>query len=97
MSPCPAAQTLCPSASRSARLIDESLAKKAAEPAGPILEFGEISVLNGRYGPYIKAAGKNYRIPKGTDPASLTEEACRQIIASSEPTNGGKRNFRKKK
>ena len=73
-------------------LIDESLAKKAAEPAGPILEFGEISVLNGRYGPYIKAAGK-----KGTDPASLTEEACRQIIASSEPTNGGKRNFRKKK
>ncbi|MBS7301725.1 MAG: hypothetical protein KIG19_01075, partial [Bacteroidales bacterium] len=45
-------------------LIDESLAKKAAEPAGPLLEFGEISVLNGRYGPYIKAAGKNYRIPK---------------------------------
>ena len=78
-------------------LIDESLSKKAAEPAGPILEFGEISVLNGRYGPYIKAAGKNYRIPKGTDPAALTEEACRQIIASSEPTNGGKRNFRKKK
>lgn len=42
-----------------------------------------ISVLNGRFGPYIKHAGANYRIPKGTDPESLTEEQCKEIIASS--------------
>ena len=44
----------------------------------------DIAVLNGRFGPYIKHAGTNYRIPRGTDPASLTEEQCREIIASSE-------------
>lgn len=43
----------------------------------------DIAVLNGRFGPYIKHAGANYRIPKGTDPESLTEEQCREIIASS--------------
>ena len=44
----------------------------------------DIAVLNGRFGPYIKHAGTNYRIPRGTDPASLTEEQCREIIASAE-------------
>ena len=34
-----------------------------------ILEFKDsgISVLNGRFGPYIKKDGANYRIPKGKD------------------------------
>lgn len=45
-----------------------------------------IQVINGNYGPYIKCNGSNYRIPKGTDAASLTEEACREIVAGSEPT-----------
>ncbi len=47
-----------------------------------ILEFPEedIRVLKGRYGPYISHAKKNYRIPKGTDPESLTLEDCRKII-----------------
>lgn len=49
---------------------------------GPLKEFAEdgISVLNGRYGPYIKFGGKNYRIPKGTDPQSLTLQQCKTII-----------------
>ena len=42
----------------------------------------DISIINGRYGPYIKHAGSNYKIPKGTDPATLTEEACLEIISS---------------
>ena len=43
----------------------------------------DIYVLNGRFGPYIKHAGANYKIPRGTDPASLTEEQCRTIIDSA--------------
>ena len=43
----------------------------------------DIVVKNGRYGAYIAAGGKNYRIPRGTKPEELTLEACRQIIASS--------------
>lgn len=46
-----------------------------------------IRILNGRYGPYIKYDGGNYRIPKGTDATSLTEARCKEIIndAASAP------------
>ena len=66
------------------RLVSESL---AGSRSGIIAEFTEsdIQVINGSYGPYIKHAGKNYKIPKGTDAQSLTEEKCKEIIASSEP------------
>lgn len=47
----------------------------------------DIFVMNGRFGPYIKHAGANYRIPKGTDPAELTEEQCRSIIDAAEKKN----------
>ncbi len=72
-------------------------AAEAPVPAGPIREFGDISVLSGRYGPYIKYGGSNFKIPKGTDPASLTEAACRAIIAAGEPTGPSKRRFKKTK
>ncbi|MGB0176572.1 MAG: DNA topoisomerase, partial [Owenweeksia sp.] len=53
-----------------------------------------IEVLNGRYGPYIKSGRKNYKIPKGTEPESLTREDCLEIInAAPEPK---KRKTRKK-
>ena len=48
-----------------------------------IASWGDISVMNGPYGPYIKAAGKNYRIPKTVDPQTLTEEKCKEIIQNS--------------
>ena len=72
------------------RLIEESMSKKAG---GVIAEYTEsdIQVIDGNYGPYIKHAGSNYKIPKGTDPTTLTEEKCKDIIASSEPTGRKKR------
>jgi DNA topoisomerase-1 len=48
-----------------------------------IREFGEIKVLNGRYGPYISSNKNNYRIPKGTDPLQLTKEDCEKIIENN--------------
>lgn len=75
------------------------IVRKAAEPAATptINEFkdSDISVINGRYGPYIKHAGANYKIPKGTDAASLTEEDCRKIIAESEPSSSRARRYKK--
>ncbi|HPV87733.1 MAG TPA: type I DNA topoisomerase [Bacteroidales bacterium] len=64
---------------RSIALIEQALAQEAKKS---ILEFPEqdIRVLKGRYGPYISHNKKNYRIPKGTDPESLTLEDCRNII-----------------
>ncbi len=64
-----------------------------------ISDFTEsgIQVINGRYGPYLKQDGKNYKIPKDTDAQSLTEEACKEIIAASEPTKkSSRRKFVKK-
>ncbi len=57
-------------------------AKKAAESNKIIKEFEEnktIQVLNGQYGPYIKAGKRNVKIPKGTDPATLTLEDCLKL------------------
>jgi DNA topoisomerase-1 len=51
-----------------------------------IKEFGEIQVLNGRYGPYIKKDKDNYRIPKGTDPGTLDQAACEAIMEEFGPT-----------
>jgi DNA topoisomerase-1 len=60
-------------------LVREAVAGPATVPV--IREFASgISVLNGRYGPYIKFDGRNFRIPRGTDAAGLTEEDCRRII-----------------
>ncbi|MBT4774533.1 MAG: DNA topoisomerase I, partial [Crocinitomicaceae bacterium] len=39
----------------------------------------KVQVLNGRYGPYIKIGKKNHRIPKGTDPKSLSLKDCLAI------------------
>jgi DNA topoisomerase-1 len=56
-----------------------------------ILDFPEagIQVLNGRFGPYIKQGKNNYKIPKDTDPQTLTLEACQQIIQQT-PTKAKK-------
>ena len=71
-------------------LITESLNNTKG---GIIAEFNDsdIQVIDGNYGPYIKHAGSNYRIPKGTDPLTLTEEKCKEIIESSEPTGRRKK------
>ncbi len=72
------------------QLINDSLTKKTG---GIITEFkdSDIQVIDGSYGPYIKHAGSNYKIPKGTDASSLTEDKCKEIINSSEPTGRKKR------
>ena len=51
----------------------------------PIHTWGDVQVLNGRYGAYIHTPAGNYQIPKGTDAQTLTEEQVRTIIAQSEP------------
>ena len=57
--------------------------KRQFEQQRQIKTFAEnpdVEILNGRYGPYIAMGGKNYKIPTGTDPASLDLAACMAII-----------------
>lgn len=76
-------------------IIEKGLNKSAANPVMAEYKDSDIQVINGRYGPYIKHAGSNYKIPKGTDAATLTEEACLEIINNSKPTEKGRRRYKK--
>ncbi len=59
-------------------------------------EDEKVKVLNGRYGAYLVIDKQNYKIPKGTDPATLTLEDCYEI--SKDPKNmPKKRSFKRKK
>ena len=80
------------------RLVQEAVAGTSSIPV--IREFGQtgISVLNGRYGPYIKYDGRNFRIPRGTDAAALTEADCRKIIDEAPAPDAAKTSrFKKRK
>ncbi len=60
-----------------------------------------LQMLNGRYGIYLAMDGNNYKIPKTVeDPASLSLEECKDIIASqtNKPKKAsGRRTYTKKK
>ncbi len=75
----------------------ELIEKKKSAPAKEVIaQWGDIQVLKGAYGPYIHSGSSNYKIPRGTDPMTLTEEAVRQIIESTAPTSSKKRFVKKK-
>ena len=70
---------------RAVELMHEHQAAAAAAHT-PLRTFDEepdLVVKNGRYGPYIAFKGKNYRLPKGAKPETLTLEECRRIVASA--------------
>jgi DNA topoisomerase-1 len=53
-------------------------------------EEEDIHVLNGRFGPYISHKKKNYKIAKSSDPATLTLEECKDLIANPIQTSRNK-------
>jgi DNA topoisomerase I len=75
--------------------------KRIADANKTIKLFSEdpdIQVLNGRFGPYIKAGKKNVKIPKGKVPADLTYEECVTLAAAAPEKKGrGGWGARKKK
>jgi DNA topoisomerase-1 len=58
--------------------------KKAADAAKHIKSFEgtNITILNGRFGPYITDGKKNAKIPKGTDPASIELKQAQELLSS---------------
>ena len=64
-------------------------AKLEAEAAKNIAEFPDgIKVLNGRFGPYITNGTKNVKIPKATDPKTITHEKALELLnaTTAKPT-----------
>ena len=82
------------------RAIELIEAKRKADRERIIQTFEEdetMQVLKGRWGPYLKAGKKNFKIPKDKDPASLTYEDCKKIIEEAPKTKGRKGRAKKTK
>ncbi len=78
------------------RALELYAAKLQAEAEKNIADFGDgIKVLNGRFGPYITDGKKNAKIPKDTDPKSITHEEAKKMIAEAPAAK--KRFVRRKK
>jgi DNA topoisomerase I len=64
----------------------ELIAAKKIEDANRIIQDFEdegIQVLHGRYGPYVTDKTRNARIPKNSDPQSLTLDECKELLAAA--------------
>ena len=68
------------------RGIEIILEKNETDKKKVIKDFGDIMLLNGRYGPYLVKDKQNFRLPKGTDAEKLTKEDCVKIIETSDKT-----------
>ena len=63
-------------------------AKLQAEAEKHIAEFSDgIKVLNGRFGPYITDGTKNAKVPKDTDPKTITHEQALEILKAAPAKN----------
>lgn len=59
-------------------------------------EDDELELLNGRFGPYIAYKKKNYKLPKGSEPASLTFADCMKIVEDADKAPAKKKPALKK-
>lgn len=87
----------------------EVLAEKAsrgrgrAAPAGPLKvlgahpDGGEVQVMPGKYGPYVKWEKVNATLPKGVEPEAVTLEEALVLIAEKAGKSGGKKKAAPKK
>ena len=81
---------------RAIEIIEAKKKKKKNRLISTFGENNEIQVLNGRFGPYFTCNGINYKIPKGTDAATLTFEKCQELIAAQPDAGEKKKGFGKK-
>lgn len=80
-------------------LINEKRSEAQKRIVRTFDEDPDVQILNGRYGIYIACNKNNYKIPKTVaDPAALTLEECREIIAAQDaaPKKAPRRAARKK-
>ncbi|WP_431300521.1 type I DNA topoisomerase [Tabrizicola sp. BL-A-41-H6] len=87
----------------------EVLAQKAAgrrggaAPAGPLKvlgehpDGGEVQVMPGKYGPYVKWGKVNATLPKEMDPETVTLDEALALVAEKAGKSGGKKKAAPKK
>ena len=62
--------------------LEQALPLYQAKVDSIIADWGEIMIINGAYGPYVKGAGRrnNVKIPKERDPKTITEDEAREML-----------------
>lgn len=72
------------------RALELVAAKKKADAEKQIKIFEQeaISILNGRYGPYVTDGNKNAKVPKDKEPGSLSLEECIALLAAAPASRG---------
>jgi len=72
--------------------------KKKADAERTIQDFPDegIQVLKGRYGPYVTDKNKNAKVPKDREPASLTLDECKELLAAAPARGRGRKKAKKK-
>ena len=79
--------------------LEEALPLYQKKVDSIIADWGEIMIINGAYGPYVKGPGRrnNVKIPKETDPKKITEAKAREMLENKpKTTRRGTRGGRKK-
>lgn len=74
---------------RAVELIQNKRIADANKTIKLFKENPDVQVLNGRFGPYIKAGKKNVKIPKDKEPKDLTLEEC-LTLAENAPEKRGR-------
>ncbi len=80
--------------------LEQALPLYQAKVDSIIADFGDIMVIKGAYGPYVKGPGRrnNAKIPAEMDPTKLTKEEAEKILAEKpKATRRGARGKRKTK
>ena len=80
--------------------LKEALPLYQAKVDSIIADWGEIMIINGAYGPYVKGPGRrnNAKIPKEIDPKTITKEQAEEMLVNKpKATRRGVRGGAKKK
>ena len=68
--------------------FDEALPLYEAKVSSIIADWGDIMIINGAYGPYVKGPGRrnNVKIPKDQDPKTITKEMAAEMLSNKPKT-----------
>jgi DNA topoisomerase-1 len=78
-------------AARAIEIICEKRLKDQNKVLKTFPEDAELTILNGRWGPYIKYKKENYKIPKTADPGKITYKECLALISNPPARKKGKK------
>ena len=77
------------------QLIQEKHASEEKSLLKIFAEDAELQIRDGRFGPYMKYKGGNYKLPKDVDPQSLSYEDCMKIVSEAPAKPARKSSARK--